>query len=163
MKKWLLTLTLILPIFLLAAPKFYIATSGGSYKKAIVNGILNELGKTDMTGEVGKLKSLKKLDTDSYDVIIIMNSVKFGKQSSKVRKFLKKADEDLRSKIILVNTAGSSKWKAAETEMVTITTASRKSEVKDIVRNIMDESVGILGLPKMKNGGQLAPSIAPKQ
>lgn len=159
MKKWFILLVLILPIFLMAAPKFYVASSGGTYKKAIIDGILQELGKTDMSGEVGKLKSLKKLDSEAYDVIIIINSVKFGKQSSKVRKFLKNADEALRSKIIIVNTAGSNKWKAKKTEMITITTASRKTEIKQIVKNIMDESIRILGLPQMKNGG--TPAIAP--
>lgn len=159
MKKWFIILVLIIPIFLMAAPKFYIASSGGSYKKAIIDGILQELGKTDMSGEMGKLKTLKKLDTDSYDVIIIINSVKFGKQSSKVRKFLKNADESLRSKIIIVNTAGSKKWKAAESELITITTASRKNGISKTVREIMDESIGILGLPQMKNVGM--PALAP--
>jgi len=159
MKKWVIFLVLILPMFLMAAPKYYIASSGGSYKKAIVDGILEKLSKTDMSGEVGKLKSLKKLNTEAYDVIIIINSVKFGKQSSKVRTFLKNADETLRGKIIIVNTAGSSNWKAAKSDMVTITTASRKTEIKDIVRDIMDESIGILGLPQMKKGGK--PAIAP--
>jgi len=159
MRKWFIILVLILPIFLMAAPKFYLASSGGSYKKAIIDGILEELGKTDMSCEIGKLKTLKKLETNSYDVIIIINSVKFGKQSSKVRKFLKNADESLRSKIIIVNTAGSKKWKAAKTDMITITTASRKSEISQIVSDIMDESIGVLGLPQMKNGG--SPAIAP--
>jgi len=159
MRKWFVILVLLLPVFLMAAPKFYIASSGGSYKKAVINGILDELGKTDMTGEVGKLRTLKKLDTDAYDVIIIINSVKFGRESSKVRKFLKNADESLRSKIIIVNTAGSSKWKAKKSDLATITTASRKTEIDAVVKNIMDESIGILGLPQMKKGG--TPAIAP--
>lgn len=124
-------------------PSILIASQDSDFKDAVVARITSTLDLLQLSYKVTDVSTLKKVDEDEWDAIVIVQTVKMGKINKHVRRYLDDAlDLD---KIVLVTTAGSGDPRTDAWDVDTITCASKMEELENILEQVLMRLEMIVG------------------
>ncbi|MBN2301995.1 MAG: hypothetical protein JXN60_05705 [Lentisphaerae bacterium] len=113
-----------------------IAAQQSDFKDAVVVRVVEELKKHNIETRIIKMAELKQHKAETYEAVVMIQSIWAWRLARPVRKFLKATPDDLRARLILVSTAANSDWRTKEKGLHAITSASKidkTSKIADFV------------------------------
>ena len=106
---------------------------------------------SDLTEHLGKkpvyikgvdVSALPEINEDKWNAMVLIHACESRKLQPDVEKYLARAKT--LNKVVLVTTSGGGTWKTEDFHIDTITTASKKAQVKPLAAKILKRLDGIL-------------------
>jgi len=123
--------------------KVLIASQGSAFKKAVVESLTQYLREKPVYVNVIDVTALAEVIEDDWDAVVLIHTTERWTLQPDVKAYLDRP-EDL-SKVILLTTSGSGKWKTKDFNVDVITSASKMSEMNSVLRKIISRLNVILG------------------
>jgi hypothetical protein len=114
-----------------------IAAEKSEFKADLVKALTAALKERGVPAEVVALPALASADPVAYRAIVLITLVPEWGKTKTVPKFLESKGEAGRSKLVVVTTARSDKWKPPMTGIDAITCASKKEGIGDLVASVL--------------------------
>lgn len=113
--------------------KVLIATQGSAFKTQLVAELVERL-KPSAYLRVIDVSALSTINEAEWKALVVINTCEAGKMQADVTAFLAKATN--KNNIVLLTTSGSGTWKAAESSIDSISSASKKDQIASLVPEI---------------------------
>jgi len=123
--------------------KVLIASQGSDFKNAVVESLTQYLREKPVYVNVIDVTALAKVVEDEWDAVVLIHTTERWKLQPDVKAYLDRS-EDL-SKVVLLTTSGSGKWKTKDFKVDVITSASKMSEINSVLKKIISRLNVILG------------------
>jgi len=120
-----------------------IASQGSDFKDLLVDRLIQNLKEKQLYIKVIDVTNLSAINENEWNAMIIIHTTEKFVLQPDVKKYLDRA-RDL-SKVILITTSGSGKWKTKDYNVDIITSASRKEELETLVPEIIKRVENIIG------------------
>ena len=124
--------------------KVLVGSQGSDFKNALLEKLIERIGKKDIYIRTIDVTTLSAIKEDSWDAIILINSIQWYKLQKDVRIFLNSAQAT--DRIIMLATSGDGDMKPKECKIDTITSASRLNGVDDKLELILSKLEPIVGM-----------------
>jgi len=118
------------------AIKSWNGTSQGSdFKNTLVESLIQHLKGKPVYIKVIDVTVLSEVNEDEWDGVVFIHTTERWKLQPDVKAYLNRA-KDL-SKVVLLTTSGSGKWKTKDYDIDAITSASKKNELSSLTAKII--------------------------
>jgi len=114
--------------------KILIATQGSAFKTQLVAELVERL-KPSTYIRVIDVSALPTINESEWKALVIINTCESGKMQADVAAFVAKAVD--KNKIVLLTTSGAGNWKAADSSVDSMSSASKKDRIASLVPEIM--------------------------
>jgi len=128
----------------LLSQKVLIASQGSDFKNALVKSLTENLKEKSLYIKVVDVSALSEVNEDEWDAVVLIHTTEKYQLHPDVKKYLDRA-KDL-SKVMLITTSSSGKWKTGDYDVDIITSASKMDEVGPLTTTILAHLDSILGL-----------------
>jgi len=128
----------------LLAQKVLIASQGSDFKNALVKSLTEHLKEKPIYIKVVDVSALSEVNEDEWDALVFIHTTEKYRLQPNVKEYVDRA-KDL-SKVMLITTSGSGKWKTKDYDVDIITSASKMDEVGPLTTTILAHLDSILGL-----------------
>uniref|UniRef100_A0A7C4TCW2 Uncharacterized protein n=1 Tax=candidate division WOR-3 bacterium TaxID=2052148 RepID=A0A7C4TCW2_UNCW3 len=113
-----------------------IASQGSPFKKDLVTSLVQFLKEKPVNITVIDVTKLSTFDDSNWDAVVIIHTTERWQLQPDVRAFLNRAKD--RTKIMLVTTSGSGRWKTKDYNVDILTSASRTQELSPLTQKVSD-------------------------
>lgn len=124
--------------------KVLIGSQGSDFKHALLKELTEKIGKKDIYIKVIDVTTLSGTKEESWDAIILINTIEWFKLQKDVRIFLNSAQAT--DKIIMLATSGDGDMKPKKSRIDTITSASKLNKVDEKLEIILSKLEQIIGM-----------------
>lgn len=126
--------------------KVLIASQGSDFKNAVVESLTQYLREKPVYVNVIDVTALAKVIEDEWDAVVLIHTTERWKLQPDVKAYLDRS-EDL-SKVVLLTTSGSGRWKTKDFNVDVITSASKMSEINSVLKKIISRLNVHFGISK---------------
>ena len=122
--------------------KVLVGSQGSDFKNALLEKLTERIGKKDIYIRAIDVTTLSDIKDESWDAIILINSIQWYKLQKDVRVFLNSAQTT--DRIIMLATSGDGDVKPKEGKIDTITSASKMNKLDEKLEEILSKLEPIL-------------------
>ena len=124
--------------------KVLVGSQGSDFKNALLEKLTERIGKKDIYIRAIDVTTLSGVKEESWDSIILINSIQWYKLQKDVRIFLNSAQAT--DRIIMLATSGDGDVKPKDGKLDTITSASKMNKLDEEFEEILSKLEPILGM-----------------
>lgn len=114
-----------------------IAAENSGFKGDIISLIMKDLESKSCPTKLIDVKKLKKVDSEKFQAIVIVNTCWAWQLDRNVKKFLKRVNSGEQGKIILLTTSGSGEWEPKGVKVDAISSASNVDKADVVAQTII--------------------------
>lgn len=115
--------------------KVLIASQGSDFKNALVKSLTEGLKEKSIYIKVVDVSALSEVNEDEWDALVFIHTTEKSRLQSNVKEYVDRA-KDL-SKVMLITTSGTGKWKTEDYDIEIITSASKMDKLNSLTNNIL--------------------------
>ena len=124
--------------------KVLVASQGSDFKHVLLKELTERIDKKDIYIKVIDVTTLSGIKEESWDAIILINTIEWYRLHKDVRIFLNSAQDT--DKIIMLATSGDGDMKPKVCRIDTITSASKLNKADEKLKIILSKLESILGM-----------------
>ena len=124
--------------------KVLVGSQGSDFKHVLLKELTERIGKKDIYIKVIDVTTLSGIKEESWDAIILINTIEWYRLQKDVRIFINSAEAT--DKIIMLATSGDGDMKPKKCRIDTITSASKLNKVDKKLEIILSKLEQILGM-----------------
>lgn len=124
--------------------RLLIATQKSEFKDTVVDNVVSGLNRERIFIEIIDVSNLRTQNAAAYNAIFIVNNYRFFRINQNVSDFLEHAEQPVKEKIVLLNTAGSPGRVDEGLGVDTISAASEMEKTQDVSDTIVQKLNALL-------------------
>ena len=115
--------------------KVLIASQGSDFKNALVKSLTEGLKEKSIYIKVVDVSALSEVNEDEWDALVFIHTTEKSRLQPNVKEYVDRA-KDL-SKVMLITTSGTGKWKTEDYDIEIITSASKMDKLNALCKQIL--------------------------